>query len=205
LSTDGTGARIRIPGRLVSVRVARSAEADPAVAREQARLAEEEAFRTQLRQEAREEAFRETAERFQGALDTLGAELQRLREHQDDLLRNLEPHLVELSLAIAGKLVARGIEEGVLEIRPVVEAVLRELREPGAPSVLEVALGPEDYASLGGPDGHPTIEGVHVVTDSSLPRGTCVVLTDAGRIRSDLESRLLSIRRSLRDLIVVHS
>jgi flagellar biosynthesis/type III secretory pathway protein FliH len=176
---------------------------DPEAAAEAARRAEREAWEASVRRQAREDARAETAERFEEALRELAAERERLVVHQQETAARMEPHVVELALAIARRLVAEEIEEGRLDIRPVVETVLRELREPDSPAVVEVALDPDDYAVLA--CGTSSVDGVRIVADQTVPRGAVVVKTDAGRIWSDLDARVRTIRRALRDVTEVAS
>jgi flagellar assembly protein FliH len=191
--------RVIVRGGIRSVRVLGSSREDPRAAAERARRAEEEARLQAVRDEAFATARSELRERFQETLADLATERDRLRDLRNEVVERLEPHVLDLAVAIARRLVAEEIAEGRFDVRPVVEQVLRELREPGAPTVLEVALNPDDFAVLGA----GTIDGVRVTADDTVPRAACVVTTDTERIWSDLETRVRNIRRALRDAVGV--
>lgn len=199
MSTEAPRTRVHLRGPILSARVVRSGERDPVAAAERARLAEEEARLRAIREEAEETARNEMAARFETVLADLATEREKMRTLQDETLRRLEPHVADLALAIAQQLVAQEIDEGRIDILPAVETVLRELREPGSPTVLEIGLNPDDHAALGsrGP------EGTRLTPNASVPRGACLVITDTGRIWSDLESRVRAVRLALRDAIEV--
>jgi flagellar assembly protein FliH len=194
---------VRVPRRVGAIRVTEANAREREAEAERARRAAEEAREAEIFLKALEATRAEWMGRFESAVAELSAECERIRELKDDVLAEIEPHVIELSLAIARRLVAKEIDEGRLEIRPLVEAVIRELREPGAAPVVEIAVHPDDHARLESTGGAPEIRGVRVLADPDVAPGVCAVTTEEGRIWSDLDSRVRAIRRALRPEIEV--
>jgi flagellar biosynthesis/type III secretory pathway protein FliH len=198
LSTETTPPVVRIAGRVGAIRVGEANIRDRAAEADRARIAAEEAREAEIFLKALEATRSEWCGRFENVIGELSAECERIQKSRDEAITQMEPHVIDLALGISRRLVAREIAEGDLDIRPVVEAVIRELREPGSAPIIEIALHPDDLGHLDSTGGAPEIRGVRVNADAAVARGACVVTTAEGRIWSDLDSRVEAIGRALR-------
>lgn len=137
--------------------------------------------------EGRELARREEAQKLDGAIRKVLAEVER---HRSSLELEAERDVVRLAIAIAGKIVKAEVKRGTAVAENNLRAALRRaVRGHG----LEIHLHPEDAARL-----RPSGEGEATITaDPTVSPGGCVVRTAAGTVDLDIKTQLEEIERGL--------
>jgi flagellar biosynthesis/type III secretory pathway protein FliH len=166
-----------------------------AAAEERARalVADAEAERDRIRDEARE------AGRSEGVARAAAA-LLRAAEERDRILRGAAREVARLAVAVAGKVLGRELADGpALPLAEVALAAARARREVilrvnPADAAAVLASGGRLAAALGRP-------GVEVCEDLSVPPGGAVVETEAGRIDAGIEAQLEVLARALEEAI----
>lgn len=177
----------------------------------------EEAAR--LRQEAYDEGFQqgfedgqargeaEGLERARGAVEEAAAEAERIvalaRQQADAALAAAERQIVELALAVAGKVLAREVAENPTQILPLVRAALDRVQDeeqvtirvhPGCYEQV-MAARPELQAALS------RAAALAVVADATLQEGDCIVETPYGAVDARVDTQLGLVKAALRDML----
>jgi flagellar assembly protein FliH len=176
-----------------------------AEAQAQAEAILEEAKKTALQTEL--DAYESgKAEGYQAGYEAGLASLDRLADLVDhaaieweDAIRSAERQLVELALAIAGRIVHRLSQE---DEAMVLTAVMQALDHLAASPTVKVRVNPDDYelvtrhwAETRGPryrDREWTF-----LADKNVAAGGCVLELEGGRIDAQLETQLQEVRRAL--------
>jgi len=149
------------------------------------------------RTEGLERARQEITASFESALRDLQVGRIQLEKLSKEWAESMAPHLLDLSLEIAQRLVAYDIADGAIRIEPLVEAAVRELRDAGETDTISIALHPDDYATLHPAPKEGQMAGVQVLADRDVERGACLLRTGVDSFAVTLEARLDEIRRSL--------
>ncbi len=122
-----------------------------------------------------------------------------LAHDKERLLEELQPHIVRLAIAIAGRIVAAEIRQDRRIIERTVKAALEDLSCHGE---LQVRVHPDDQPVV--QDILQTDEtllgrlsNLRVIGDSSIERGGCIVESDYEIVDADIPTQLAQIHRSL--------
>jgi flagellar assembly protein FliH len=168
------------PANLAAPTGARPAAVSPAKAQEA--LAE-----AQARLEEERGHLAETRAALEKALDGL-------RVAEREVLAGAEAQVLELALAIAGKVLMQEIEAGRFQMEPVVREALRH-----APSRRDVVvhLSPPDAAAWQ-PGAAVSATGLKIVADAALNRGDCLVETAEAAVLTTVPERLEAVAKTLR-------
>lgn len=135
-----------------------------------------EAARGDIERTAREDARAELA--------AAHLEVEHARSSQ---LAALADQVVELSLAVAERVIGERFERDPAHVRALVEDALQRVRRA---SDVRVRVHPDDVGAL----EHLEVE---LAADATLGRGDCVVETDLGEVDGRLSVRLDALRRVL--------
>jgi flagellar assembly protein FliH len=146
-----------------------------------------EAGRKQGYDEGRREA-RQQASQLTAALDHLAAPLA-------DIDPVVERSLLELSLSIAEKLVARQLALAPDTIQAVVSEALEAAAGDG--SAMRVHLHPDDAALMNELEPATEARRWTLVPDAAMARGGCRVITDIGQVDARHDTRHAEIERAL--------
>lgn len=121
--------------------------------------------------------------------------VQELRSLHVQSLNELQQTAVELALAAASVVTERALAENHFGVDRLVETALREL---GFERPVEVRLSPDDYCLLDDLTGKTQFEvlgeGVTVISDPSLKRGSCQTNGTRTTLTTDIQGRLDRIR-----------
>lgn len=115
-------------------------------------------------------------------------------------LKEAESQVVELSLAIARKVLMQEIQDGRYKIEPLVREAL--LSVPARQDVV-VHLNPDDHAQCDMVRDAGTTDKagiVRFVADPSVQRGGCLLETPDGVVEATLETNMESVTEALRSL-----
>lgn len=136
----------------------------------------------QGRQEGIEQARQQHAEVLGQLLTLWGDQLGAFEQRRDEMLESARVEVVELAAAIASRVVHRTIELDPSVVTTEIESVLSAITEP---TRLVIRVHPDD-AELARQELPSLIERfancehAQIVTDPSLPRGSCVAKTPSG-------------------------
>jgi len=122
-----------------------------------------------------------------------------LAHDKERLLEELQPHIVQLAIAIARRIVAAEIRQDRRVVERTVKAALEDLACHGE---LHVRVHPDDLrvvqellefdeTLLG------QLSNLRVIGDASIKRGGCIVESDYGTIDADIPTQLAQIHRNL--------
>lgn len=172
-------------------------------------LAEAEAKRQYIEEQAYEEGFRqgqkdgqevgrrgleEIVQRFETMVAALAEEKERLFHHR-------ERELVELALTVSRKIVSRELRVQPEAIREVLAAAFDVLRESER---LRLRVHPQDYEFLKSCAQAPWPPNLEMLADSSLTPGGFSLETDQGEIDGTLETRWARIDAAISRVLGVH-
>jgi flagellar assembly protein FliH len=129
---------------------------------------------------------------YESALERLSASVRELAALKPRLRREAERDLVQLSLAIARRILRRELTVDPAAVAGVVRAALDRL---AGVEVYRLRLNPADVA----PVAEQVRQGVEVVPDSGLPRGSAVFETARGKLDASVETQLEEIERGFAD------
>ncbi|MDH4064572.1 MAG: flagellar assembly protein FliH [Acidobacteriota bacterium] len=136
------------------------------------------------------------AARGEAVVRRLTETVDELRKLKADLLQKTEQQVVQLSLAIARRIVQR---EVTLD-RELIAAMGRvALDRLGAVSTATIRLHPDDYAAVmhGYPDGTADAGGTTIVADPLVRRGGCLVQSDFGVIDVSIDAQIQELATAL--------
>lgn len=136
--------------------------------------------------------------RLDSAIQALEAATSRLGQVQEQLVGELEEHVVELALNVSRKVLMQEVQAGRYEIEPIVKEALLHV---SIRKDVVVHLNPEDYSACemvkqqGGGAGNAG--DLHFVSDPVVPRASCVLETSQGVIKSTIDGHLDEITSAL--------
>jgi flagellar assembly protein FliH len=125
----------------------------------------------------------------------LAKAIEGLRAAESDVLAGAEAQVIELALAIAGKVLMQEIEAGRFQMEPVVHEALRHV--PSRRDVV-VHLNPQDAAAWQQDAAAVSAGGLKVVADTALGRGDCLVETAEASVLATVSERLEAVAQTLR-------
>lgn len=165
------------------------AEPAPPTAEQQAHLAalERDAFTKGYAQGERA-GLEAGGERAEAMLRRLAATLEELSTLHGQMMRQAEGQLVELSLAIARRVLHREVS-----VDPELAAALAHvaLERLGGTSPAVIRLHPDDYTRVTGHDTDPwNGRDVKVVPDPAVARGGCRVESEFGYIDASVDAQM---------------
>jgi flagellar assembly protein FliH len=197
--SDARAAAIIADAEAQAARLVAEAEAQAEAILEEAKKA---ALQTELDayEAGKEEGYRAGREAGLASLERLVTLVDAAAVEWEAALRDAEEQIVDLALAIAGRIVGRIAEE---DRGTVLASVMQALDHLAASPTVKVRLHPDDYdlvathwAETRGPryrDRDWTF-----LADRGIEPGGCVLELEGGRIDAQLSAQLHEIRRALR-------
>lgn len=136
----------------------------------------------------------------------LAAVVGGVEEARERHFADLEPRVVRLALAIAEKILHRQV---ALDPGIVVDVVRDGLRRLAGAESVTVRLAPEDVDLVKehGPDlaaGFGDQSRIRVVADPAMPRGGCMIESEAGEVDARLETQLDEVGQRLMEAWAIH-
>lgn len=150
-------------------------------------------------QEGEEAARKRLAEPYEKALAHLTAELAEFSALLGRLRREAEEDLVQLTIAVARRILRRELATDPAALHGVVKAALERLESR---EILRLRLHPEDApvaTAMLRERGAPAQ--IEVAADPALERGAFLVETVRGTLDASVETQLREIERGLTDLV----
>ncbi|HUN84077.1 MAG TPA: FliH/SctL family protein [Terracidiphilus sp.] len=184
----------------------------PGYSDEAAPLAEERLLEFKLTakiKQERAEAARETEERLRQELEQkltaarapIAAAIARFTEESNDYYARIEAEVVQLSLAIAAKILHRESQVDPMLVATLVRIAIEKMRE-GSTVIVRVSTGkaPSWKAYFA---EHSRLEHVEVVEDASLNDQDCLVETELGTANFGLDKQLKEVEQGFFDLLAL--
>jgi flagellar assembly protein FliH len=135
-------------------------------------------------------------------VDRLADLVQGALDDADAYVRAIEGQVVELSLAVAQKVIDREATVDPAVVVGVVRSALAELHES---ATVHVRVNPEDYALVAehwdGLVRRPGAERSSLVPDESLDRGGCLIQTGNGEVDARFSTKLSQIATTFQALL----
>jgi flagellar assembly protein FliH len=137
-----------------------------------------------------------SASRAEAMLRRLAQTLDELQSLRRDLIRRTEREVVELSLAIAKKVLHREVSLDHDLMLAMARVALDRLADVDTASI---RLHPDDYAGvmLGRGPSAVTTHGVQIVADASVHRGGCVVQSEFGSVDIGVATQIDELTQAL--------
>lgn len=137
-----------------------------------------------------------SASRAEAMLRRLAQTLDELQALRSDLIRRTEREVVELSLAIAKKVLQREVSLDHDLLLAMARVALDRLSDMSSASI---RLHPEDYAGvmLGRGPSPVTTHGVQIVADAAVRRGGCVVQSEFGSVDIGVATQIDELTHAL--------
>ena len=157
-----------------------------------------EAARVEGFRSGREEGLRQASEEQGACTQSLARVAAGVLVESEDFLRSLEQEVLDLSLAVAEKVIEHEARIDRTIVLGVIRGALEEVR--GA-TVVEVHLNPKDYDLVAerwqqvAPES--VLERGQLVADDRIQEGGCVIETLTGRVDAQLASKLDRLRDAL--------
>gem|GEM_PF-1135869 len=189
------------------------AEAVLAEAREAARLMIEmaQANTNEIRAQAWTEGYAEgvamgRAEGLKAGHDEIAEQLRTVRalveaaaSARRELLRELEPEIIELTLDIVSKIIGESIRSNPALV---INVVAQALRQVAVSDSLRIRLNPRDAELLQSHwaealENNPGDFQWEIVADPRISSGGCVVETPSGKVDAQIETQMVQIRSAL--------
>ena len=170
-------------------------EATTSYAADAAALDERDAFTKGYAQGERAGA-EAAASRAEAMLRRLAQTLDALQSLRTDLIRRTEREVVELSLAIARKVVQREVSLDHELMLAMARVALDRLADVATASI---RLHPDDYAVTVAARGSTSVpsHGVQIVADASVRRGGCVVQSEFGSVDVGVTAQIDELTHAL--------
>jgi flagellar assembly protein FliH len=136
------------------------------------------------------------AARADAMLRRLAKTLDELQALRTDLIRRTEREVVELSLAIARRILHREVSLDHELMLAMARVALDRLADAATASI---RLHPEDYAVAGAGRGPSSVasHGVQIVADASVRRGGCVVQSEFGSVDVSITAQIDELTHAL--------
>lgn len=165
-------------------------------------LAEQAEARAEGFRAGYDEGLRAASEQERASVRALAGLAERAAQDAEDFLRTVEREVVQLSLAIAAKVVEREVRVDPGVVLDVVRSALGEIREA---TVIRVRLNPADHDLVAahwrdvGPNLFPA--GDVLAADERVARGGCVIEMGVGRVDAQTTSKLDRLSDTFRALL----
>lgn len=154
------------------------------------------------RQEGLAQAEAQCREKLSQAAAHASSLLAAAEQERRELLNLAERQIIQVALAVAGKVLQRELTENEQAVVPIVQAALAPVVDQ---AVITVRVHPDDFVAVetARPElvkmlKHP--DALRLAVDESLSRGDCVVDTAAGSVDARVDTQLTAIRQALEAL-----
>ncbi|MBN2145003.1 MAG: hypothetical protein JW774_10300 [Candidatus Aureabacteria bacterium] len=133
-------------------------------------------------------------------ISSLQSALQQIKGVQYELIRQLEPQVVELAISAAKKIIERELTSGTADLSAVIKQALKNI--PASVGI-KIKVHPDDSVQLDEfkeewNKNQPNDQ-VEIVKESAITKGGCYIETRLGMIDASLETRWEELQKSIRE------
>lgn len=183
--------RLSNGGRGSAERTRTEAELAARIAKERAEAA------AQVEQKMRQDL----EQKLQATQATIARRAQEFAEQRDEYFAKVEGEIVQLSLAIAAKILHREAQVDPMLVATLVRVAVERMREQSGVTVRVGAGRASTWAQHFA--GNPNLAHVEIVEDAQLGPGDCVLQTELGAANFGLEAQLKEVEQGFFDLLAL--
>lgn len=152
-------------------------------------------------EEGEKKGFASANTKFESLMEALHQALEQLQGLRGKAAREFESEVVELSLAIARKVVYRETSTDREIVLAVAREALKQLENPGK---IKIKINPADLqaaeeAGIGFCDLAENVKQIRVEAEASIDAGGCVIETDCGEIDARIDQQLQTVEAAFRN------
>ena len=152
-------------------------------------------------EEGEKRGFESANAKFESLMKALHQALEQLQSLHKKTARELEREIVELSLAIARKVVCRETTTDREIVLAVARKALQQLENPG---IIKIKINPADLqaaeeAGFGFGDLVENVKAIRVEAEAAIEAGGCVIETDCGEIDARIDQQLQTVEAAFRN------
>ncbi len=120
-----------------------------------------------------------------------------------EMILAAERQIIEITLAIASKVLAREIEENPMVILPIVKTALAKVKDQDE---FNIRVEPEDYEVLlhAKHDLQMMLgrdQGITITADRTLAKGDCIIETPYGNVDAKIDTQLENVKKALQGVM----
>lgn len=153
--------------------------------------------------EGQQKALADMRQSMQLSLEKAEGIIKTAEHEASQMILDSERQIVEISLAVASKVLARELEENPTAILPIVKEALAKVRDQDQ---IVIRVNPEDYEmvlmakrDLQLMVGRENAVGVSV--DHTVAQGGCVIDTALGTVDARLDTKLELVHRAIQEIM----
>ncbi|HWR40403.1 MAG TPA: FliH/SctL family protein [Patescibacteria group bacterium] len=154
-------------------------------------------------QQGRQQALEEMQENLAAAAEKSQYMLEMAREQVYEMLATAEPHIVEIAVAVASKVVAREIEENPMMILPIVRKAVEKVKDQ---ETVSIRVNPQDFDMVLMAKKELQVmigreQALTLAADNTISPGGCVIDTSNGTVDARLDTQFEMIRKALTEVL----
>jgi len=173
---------------------------DPSAAEQAAEPAEPEIDLEALQQEAylqgfengKQEAIQAVQQELNALRQNLASVVQRIPEAVNEGIAQTEPQLVEMTLALARRIIQQEGEQNREIIKRVLQAAMEEVKNQ---TMIAIHLNPADLQEVEPQFADGRVE---LIPDATIQPGGCRIETDMGELDATLETQWQAAEKAIR-------
>lgn len=153
--------------------------------------------------EGRLAANQQMADELQQSVVQAERLLKTARAEGQEMLLAAERQIIDLTLAIVSKVLAREVEENPMVILPIVKSALAKVKDQDE---FTIRVNPEDYEILlqAKRDLQMMVgreQGITIAADRTLERGSCVIDTPYGSVDARIDTQMENVKKALQGVM----
>lgn len=153
--------------------------------------------------EGMDAAVQEMQTKLQEAVAKAEQILVTAEQQAKDIVIGAERHIIDISMAVVSKILAREIEENPMVVLPIVTAALKKVRDQ---EQIEIRVNPEEYHLLlqARKDLQLVLgreQALQIVADQTIPAGGCIIDTAYGSVDARIDTQFDTLRKALAEVI----
>lgn len=153
--------------------------------------------------EGMDAAVQEMQTKLQNAIAKAEQILLIAEQQAKDIVIGAERHIIDISMAMVSKILAREIEENPMVVLPIVTAALKKVRDQ---EQIEIRVNPEEYHLLlqARKDLQLVLgreQALQIVADQTIPAGGCIIDTAYGSVDARIDTQFDTLRKALAEVI----
>lgn len=154
-------------------------------------------------QEGRESGLAQMQTQIDDAIVKAQNVLELADKEVNEMMIAAERQIVDIALAVAGKIMACQIEENPMAVLPIVKSALEKVRDQEQ-IVIRVSNRDFDVVLQAKGDFQNTIgreQALTIVADRTIQEGNCVIDTSYGMVDAKIDTQLDALRKALQEVL----
>jgi flagellar assembly protein FliH len=148
-------------------------------------------------------AAQEMQTKLQSAIAKAEQILSIAEQQAKDIVVGAERQIIDISMAMVSKILAREVEENPMVVLPIVTAALKKVRDQ---EQIEIRINPEEYHLLlqARKDLQMVLgreQALQIVADQTIAAGGCIIDTAYGSVDARIDTQFDTLRKALAEII----